>query len=105
MNNSVDYGKQYKGRKRIMDKRARRKLRNLACNQQIFAKQIKNYLRTKASLTTIRRELKPMKIVNRKMKRSPKLTASHKFQRMKFCCSIELNLIYYDCSYSISALN
>ena len=87
-----------------MDNIARRKLSNLASNQQISAKQIKNDLGTKASLATIRRELN-LKIVNRKMKRSPKLTASHKFQRMKFCCSIELNLIYYDCSYSISALN
>lgn len=87
LNNSVDYGNQYKGRKPILDNRARRKLRNLASNQQISAKEIKNDLGTKASLTTIRRELKLMKIVHRKMKRSPKLTANHKLQRMEFCRS------------------
>ena len=80
-----NYGKCYKGRSRIMDARTRRKLRNVSSNKQITTKQMKIELNTKASLTTIRRELTFMKICHKKMKRSPKLTSAHKLRRMEFC--------------------
>lgn len=85
LNGTEMYGKRYKGRKSVMDSRAKRRLRNLASNRQISIRNLKKQLNTSASLTTIRRELSNLKCKHTRMKARPKLTPIHRSNRLLFC--------------------
>jgi transposase len=79
------YGKDFKGRQRVLSDRDCRRLRKAASNTTASAGKLKNELSLKASRQTICRRLKEMNLIRKKMKSKPPLTPFHKAARLSFC--------------------
>jgi predicted transcriptional regulator len=87
--------KETRGRKKVIDQRARRAISRLASNSTMTAGKIKDELSLVASVRTIRRELRSIPTLERrKLRRKPKLTQAHKEARLNFakrCIETRIN--------------
>lgn len=85
MNNTENYGKNFKGSKRELSPRACRRLRKAASNSTVSANKLKVSLSLNVSRWTVTRRLNEMNLKRKRMKSKPVLTAIHKEARMEFC--------------------
>ena len=79
------YGKNYKGKKRILSPCSCRRLRFCASNSTAGAGKLKATLNLSASCSTIKRRLREMDLVRKRMKSKLPLTVLHKNARLEFC--------------------
>ena len=81
----AQYGRNFRGSAPKLTQRCVRRVANMARNKQISARKIKDELQLPVSTSTIRRTLKKSSIKRLKMKAQPRLSTTHKNNRLRFC--------------------